>query len=70
MKTIAVTQRVDNYPEINEIRDCLDQRWVDFIIELIDVNHLEIRQNKNQLGKNLYQKWNEIKLLSKNRESV
>lgn len=44
--------------------------WTSQPIELIDVNHLEIRQNKNQLGKNLYQKWNEIKLLSKNRESV
>tara|TARA_B110000285_G_C14896643_1_gene501193 strand:- start:95 stop:694 length:600 start_codon:yes stop_codon:yes gene_type:complete len=31
MKTIAVTQRVDNYPEINETRDCLDNRLVEWL---------------------------------------
>lgn len=31
MKTIAVTQRVDNYPDINETRDCLDNRLIEWL---------------------------------------
>ena len=32
MKKIAVTQRVDIYPDRNEIRDAVDQKLIEFII--------------------------------------
>lgn len=31
MKRIGVTQRVDFIEEYSEVRDCLDQRWCDFL---------------------------------------
>lgn len=34
MKRIGVTQRVEIVKEYNERRDCLDQRWADFLFNL------------------------------------
>jgi putative glutamine amidotransferase len=33
MKTVAISQRVDNHPERREVRDALDQRLVDWVLE-------------------------------------
>ena len=34
MKTIAFTQRIENYKKTNEVRDCLDQRWINLANKL------------------------------------
>lgn len=34
MKLIGITQRVDNIEHYSERRDCLDQKWSDFVYEL------------------------------------
>jgi len=39
--TIAVNQRVEIYPKLNERRDCLDQRWADFLF-LAGFNQLSL----------------------------
>ena len=46
MKIIAITQRVDRIEAYHETRDCLDERWYDFLdvcgcIPLIIPNHME-----------------------------
>lgn len=32
MKIVAVSQRVDHYPDLNEVRDALDQRLITFLL--------------------------------------
>lgn len=32
MKFVAVTQRIESYPELHERRDCLDQRWSELLL--------------------------------------
>jgi gamma-glutamyl-gamma-aminobutyrate hydrolase PuuD len=34
MKIVAVSQRVDHYPDRNEVRDALDQRMITFLLEV------------------------------------
>ena len=33
MKIVAVSQRIDNYPDRNECRDALDQNLTSFVLE-------------------------------------
>lgn len=34
MRRIGISQRVDMYSDVGEVRDCLDQRWIKFILSL------------------------------------
>ena len=34
LKTVGITQRVEYVESYNESRDCLDQRWAVFLLEL------------------------------------
>ena len=48
-KLIAITQRIYKDKNTNEIRDCLDQRWVDFM-KKCDFNLLPISNKIDLVG--------------------
>ena len=61
MKLVAVSQRVDEYPERHEVRDAIDQRLITFIsvagFNPIPVpNHISVSSDKNKRIETLW-KW-------------